>query len=251
MGADTWSPDQYDRFRAERQQPFFDLLALVRAEPGMRAVDLGCGTGELTRELHRRLGARETTGIDSSAAMLERAAAHGGDGLTFQQADIADFRAHEAFDLVFSNAALHWLPDHEALLARLTAALRPHGQLAVQVPANHDHPSHTVAAALAADFGIPPRESPLLLPEAYAAVLDRLGYTQQHVRLQVYVHHLDSRADVVEWVKGTLLTDYERRLSPEAFRDFLSRYREQLLPLLEDTRPHFYAFKRILFWGRR
>ncbi len=251
MPRDAWSPEQYERFRTERQQPFSDLVALVRPQPGMRVVDLGCGTGELTRALHRQLGAHETLGLDSSDAMIARSDAPVEPGLRFERADIADFVAPRSFDLVFSNAALHWLPDHDALLARLTGALRPRGQLAVQVPANHDHPSHVVAAELAADFGIPPRESPVLAPETYAAVLDRLGYVAQHVRLQVYVHHLDSHAGVVEWVKGTLLTEYERRLSPEDFARFLERYRARLLPLLEDARPYLYPFKRILMWGQR
>ncbi len=250
MAADPWNPDQYDRFRAERQQPFFDLLALVRPAPGMRVVDLGCGTGDLTRELHTRLAARDTLGLDSSAAMIERSGAHVADGLRFARGDIAEFSACDAYDLVFSNAALHWLPDHPALLERLASALRPGGQLAVQVPANHDHPSHLVAAELAADFDIAPRESPVLSPEAYALVLDRLRSAEQQVRLQVYLHHLGSRDDVVEWVKGTLLTDYQRRLTPEAFEEFLARYRERLRPLLEDTRPYVFPFKRILLWAR-
>jgi len=251
MPRDAWNPAQYDRFRAERQQPFFDLLGLVRPQPRMRAVDLGCGTGELTSALHRRLGARETLGLDSSDAMIARSDRHAEPGLRFERGDIADFVASEPFDLVFSNAALHWLPDHDALLARLTRTLAPGGQLAVQIPANHDHPSHVVAAELAADFGIAPRESPVLVPEAYALVLDRLGYAEQHVRLQVYVHHLESRAGVVEWVKGTLLTDYERRLSPENFARFLESYRARLLPRLEDAHPYVYPFKRILMWARR
>src|SRR5262249_18297226 len=212
---------------------------------------LGCGTGELTHELHRRLRARTTLGIDSSPAMLERAAAYSGDGLRFELANITGFAAREAYDLVFSNAALHWLPDQEELLGRLTGAIRPGGQLAVQVPANHDHPSHVVAAEVAEHFGIAGRRSPVLAPEAYAAVLDRLGCPEQHVRLQVYVHHLASRDDVVEWVKGSLLTDYQKRLPAERFDEFLARYRERLLPQLSDARPYLFTFERILFWARR
>src|SRR5262245_43458962 len=100
---DAWNPEQYNRFRAERSAPFFDLLALVRPIAGMRVIDLGCGTGELTRELHQRLGARETLGIDSSTAMLEKAAAHAGDGLSFARGDIGEFAPPASFDLVFSN----------------------------------------------------------------------------------------------------------------------------------------------------
>ena len=93
LSADAWNPDQYARFAAERSQPFYDLLALVSPIPGGRAVDLGCGTGELTAELHRRTGAAETLGLDSSEAMLAKAAAHAGGGLRFERGDIARVRA--------------------------------------------------------------------------------------------------------------------------------------------------------------
>lgn len=104
--SDTWNPDQYAIFRDERAQPFFDLLDLVSPVPGGRIVDLGCGPGELTRLLHERLGASETIGLDASTAMLAKAAPHEGDGLTFEQGDLATWAEGEAFDVVFSNAAL-------------------------------------------------------------------------------------------------------------------------------------------------
>jgi len=252
----TWDPDQYDRFRAERQQPLFDLVALVRARPGLRLIDLGCGTGETTRLVHERLGAAATLGIDNSETMLAKSSAHAAPGLRFARGDIAEFGAEGAYDVVFSNAALHWLPDHPALLARLARALAPGGQLAVQMPCNFDHPSHTVAAAVAGEepfrsaLGGYRLERPVLPPETYAALLHRLGFGEQHVRLQVYTHLLAARDDVIEWVKGTLLTDYERRMPAELWPRFLARYRERLLPELEDTRPYFYPFKRVLMWGQ-
>ncbi len=254
-GVDAWNPDQYQRYQSERSQPFHDLLALCQPAPGGRVVDLGCGTGELTRTLHRRLQARETVGIDTSAAMLERSRAFAGDGLTFAQADLASFE-ETGWSVVFSNAALQWVSDHESLLARLAALIAPGGQLAVQVPANHDHLSHTVAAEVAGEepfrtaLGGYLRASPVLAPERYAELLERLGFRRQNVRLQVYGHPLGTPDDVVEWVKGTLLTDYEKRLGP-LFPEFLARYRERLLPRLGDRRPYFFAFKRILFWARR
>lgn len=257
MTQDSWNPEQYERYRAERSQPFYDLMALVRPRPGMRVVDLGCGTGELTRELHRYLGAAETVGIDSSDAMLVKAAPLAGDGLTFRLGDIAGFEAAGEYDLIFSNAALQWVPRPGETIERLTGALVAGGQLAVQVPANHDHPSHIVTAEMVAEepfreaLGGYVREKPVLEPEEYAGLLDRLGYREQHVRLQVYGHHLASREDVIEWVRGTLLTDYEKRMLADLYLLFLERYRERLLPRLEDTRPYFYPFKRILFWGRR
>ena len=257
MTTSQWNPQQYERFREERQQPFHDLVALIQPQTGMRVADLGCGTGELTRRLHEHLHARETVGIDSSETMLSRGTELAGGGVRFELGEIGRFTASEPFDLLFSNAALHWVDDHPALLRRLTAAVAPGGQLAVQVPANYDHASHVVAAEVAGEEPFRSelrgyaRGSSVLAPERYCEVLDQLGYTQPHVRLQVYAHHLASREDVVEWTRGTLLVAYQERLSPESFAHFLQRYRERLIPKLADTRPHLYLFKRILLWARR
>jgi trans-aconitate 2-methyltransferase len=245
--ADTWEPDQYERFERERAQPFWDLLALVEAVPGGRAVDLGCGTGALTAELHRRVGASSTVGVDSSAAMLDRAPEV--DGLRFELGDIRTFDG--AYDLVFSNAALQWVDDHPPLFARLAGALRPGGQLAVQMPANHDHPSHVIAAELAEELGGVGRRFPVLAPEVYAGLLFELGLVDRHVRLQVYGHELANTAEVVEWVKGTLLTDYRRQFDDGRYAEFEDEYRRRLLTALGDRRPYLFAFKRILLYGRR
>ena len=127
MTTDSWSPGQYRRFASEREQPFWDLLALVEPAAGGAVVDLGCGTGELTLALHERTGAGETVGVDSSARMLAKAPAR--EGLRFVHADIRDFAPDERPAVVFSNAALHWLPDHRDLYARLRSWLAPGGQL--------------------------------------------------------------------------------------------------------------------------
>ncbi len=256
MSADSWSPGQYERFGGERAQPFWDLLALVAPVEAGAAVDLGCGTGELTAELHRRSGAAETVGVDSSARMLERAAPHAGDGLTFIQADIADYEPAGPLDVVFSNAALHWLPDHPRLLRRLRSWLAPGGQLAIQMPDNMDALTHRTAAEVGRDPRFAPhlagrdRRGALLSSEEYAVLLHQLGFERQVVVRRVYAHVLPSRDDVVEWFRGSLLTEYERYLPPEAFADFLATYRATLLPRLDDRRPYLLPFPRLLMWGR-
>jgi len=253
---DTWSPTQYERFRGEREQPFHDLAALITKRPAGRVVDLGCGTGQLTAALHRQLDAGTTVGVDSSEAMLERARSLDLPGLTFVHGDIGDWEPDAPFDVVFSNAALHWLPDHPRLFARLTRMLVPGGELAVQVPANFDHVSHVLAAEVAREEPFASamhgytRTYSVLAPEAYATLLHELGYTAQSVRLQVYGHVLDSTDSVVEWVKGTLLTDYEARMPASLHEEFVARYRERLHAALGDQRPYFYPFKRILLRGR-
>jgi trans-aconitate 2-methyltransferase len=243
-----WTPEQYERFKDERAQPFWDLVALVEHRPRMRIVDLGCGTGELTRKLHEHLGAVEAVGIDSSETMLLKSGSFGGEMLRFQHGTIEAFVTDQPYDLIFSNAALQWVAGHESLFQKLTAFVSHDGQLAVQMPMNDDHPSHAIAAGVAKDFGIAPRHAPLLPPERYSSLLYELGYKRQHVRVQIYGHRLDSSADVIDWVRGTLLTDYERRLG-ERFPEFLELYTKRLLAALGEVRPYFYTYKRVLIWG--
>jgi trans-aconitate 2-methyltransferase len=258
--SDSWDPEQYSKFREERAAPFYDLLGLVRPVPNGTVADLGCGTGELTAAAHERLGARRTIGVDSSPTMLAKATEHPTLGLEFAEGDIGTFSSADPLDVVLSNAALHWVPDHPAVLARWTAALGEAGQLAVQVPANADHPAHVLASELAEEEpfrsamgGAPPADPVrrVLRPEEYATILDQLGFVEQHVRLQVYGHRLASTGEVVEWVRGTSLTRYAARLPDELFSEYLDRYRSRLVQTLGVQEPYFYPFKRILFWGAR
>lgn len=258
-----WNPAQYERFKAERAQPFWDLVELVRVDAGapQRCVDLGCGTGELTAAAADRWGCASMVGIDDSPAMLADAAAFESSTVRFEHGDIGTWSGAAAHDLVLSNAALQWVPDHPAVLARWVAALAPGGQLAVQVPANSDHASHLASAAVArtepflsAMGGEPPPdpvEVNVLRPEQYAQLLFDLGMSDQHVRLQVYPHVLASSAEVVEWTKGTSLTRFFRVLPPELHEPFVAAYRSELLRRIGEIEPYLFAFKRILMWGRR
>jgi len=245
-----WNPQRYERFEAERSQPFFDLLEGVEAVPGGSALDLGCGTGKLTRHLHQRTGVATTLGIDRSETML--AETQDVEGVAFEQQDIATFDPPAPFDIVFSNAALQWLPDHPSVFRRVSEWVAPGGQLVVQMPANQHHPSHVIAREIAADeFGIEPRGTSVLRPDDYAAMLYRLGFESPTVRLNIYLHELDDRDGVVEWVAGTLLNAYRSRLSDSDFERFCARHRERLLQELPDDQPYPFTFPRILLWARK
>ena len=258
---DVWDPAQYDRFAAERRQPFGDLLDLVEAPgPGARVVDLGCGTGALTVALAERWDPAEVLGIDSSEAMLDEARRRTSAVVHFERGDLARPPVEGLVDVIFANASLHWVPDHAAVLACWRDLLTPGGQVAVQVPANADHPAHRLATEVAHDpqfsdaFGGAVPEDPVrrvLSPEAYAELLDELGFGRQHVRLQVYGHHLARTEDVVEWLQGTTLNRFRAALPPDVYASFVDRFRSRLLHALGDGGPYFYAFKRILMWGRR
>ena len=256
-----WDPTQYHKFAEQRAQPFWDLIALVRPGELARAVDLGCGSGELTAAAAAELGAGHMTGVDSSPVMLGQATGHAREGVTFVTGDIATWTSDHDHDLVLANAALQWVGDHPTVLTRWAAALRPGGQLAIQVPANADHASHLASADVAhrepfaSAFGAagPPPDPVavnVLRPEEYATLLFELGMAEPRVRLQVYPHLLASTGDVVEWTKGTSLTRFFSRLPAELHEPFVDAYRDELVARIGDRSPYFYAFKRILMWGR-
>jgi trans-aconitate 2-methyltransferase len=145
MPAD-WNPEAYTRFRTLRLRPALDLLGQVQSVPAGDVVDLGCGDGAAVAALRARFPGRRLVGVDASPAML--AQAHGYDALV--EADIAAWTPATPPALIFSNAALQWLPDHAALLPRLAGRLAPHGVLAVQMPRQQMAPSHRVMREIAA-----------------------------------------------------------------------------------------------------
>jgi Trans-aconitate methyltransferase len=258
MSQDAWNPNQYDKFKAERSQPFYDLMNLLEVTGHPQVVDLGCGTGELTAELHRFVRAHSTLGIDASDEMLSKAQSINEDGLRFEKGDLGLFSANSDYDVIFSNAAIQWCKDHPALLARLKRALKPGGQLAIQMPMNHDYATHKLAIEMSNE----PRWKNLLngetydkhlsvlSPEEYAEVLFKLGFAQQKVFLRIYPHVLETREGVFEWVKGSMLTHFQSRLSASDFEAFKSEYRARLMAVLPDEKPFFYPFKRAFLWAK-
>lgn len=243
-----WDPEQYHRFTDERRRPFFDLLSLVEPVPAGTVADLGCGTGELTVLVHERTQAAKTIGIDNSKEMLAEAPEAAGVEFRF-----GDLRYAPGCDVIFANASLQWVPDHEKVLRGWRQALHDGGQVAVQVPSNADEPVYQVMNETIASMSLNVPDDPVnsvLPPTAYATILHQLGFFRQAVRLEVYGHLLESIDGAVEWVKGTNLVRVRRHVEPDTYDEFLRRYTQRLRERLGDPRPYFYPFKRILFWGR-
>src|SRR4051812_17076013 len=209
-----WDPEQYRRFAEERGQAFHDLVAMI--EPGSidRAVDLGCGPGELTALAAKELDVGEMVGIDNSPAMLDKTVEHTTSTVRFEYGDIGEWSSSADLDLVLAAASLQWVPDHRRVIGRWAQSLRPGGQIAIQVPANAEQPSHVVARQIAerepylSVFGAegpppdPVREY-VFEPEQYAQILYDFGFERQHVRLQIYPNVLPSTRLVVEGVGAT------------------------------------------------
>lgn len=245
-----WNPDRYHQFQSQRSAPFKDLLALVKVRPNLWVVDLGCGTGELTRRLADVLPKSDVLGLDNSAEMLDRAAQYARLGLRFERGDQADLTG--SFDLIFSNAALQWSEDHPALISHLYGCLTSGGQLAVQVPSNHMHISHRIIREVAAQNPFRTalngfiRQAPVLLIEDYARLLFELGAQEIIVFEKVYPHVLEDSDAVVDWISGTALVPYFERLDETTKQTFTHAIRVRMKEELP-TQPVFYPFKRTLF----
>lgn len=232
-----WDPSQYGLFADERARPFRDLLARVRAERPRHVTDLGCGDGDLTATLLDRWPEASVLGVDSSPEMLARAADRAVPGrLRFRLGTIEEWRPEHPVDVLVSNAALHWVPGHRALLGRLVAALAPAGWLAVQLPANFDSPTHTEMAAVCGAprwrdrlGAVGRRNSPVLEPETY---LDLLAASRCAVDVweTTYLHVLHGADPVLEWVRGTALRPVLTVLAddPTAEAEFLAEYGARL-----------------------
>jgi len=246
-----WDPEQYDRFKRERSQPFHDLVARVPAIDATSIADLGCGDGELTLTLLDRWPHATITGVDSSEEMLAKARQRGAPpSVRFVHGDLRAFRPEAPLDLVVSNAALQWLPDHGGLLRSLVSILAPGGVLAVQVPNNHGETAYRLAEELAPTLPPGPRshvESIVFYREHLAA----LGL-EAEVWETVYRHAMASADGILEWLKGTVLRPAMTALSAADARDYLARLTERLrLAYPPEPGGVVFPFRRLFFVARR
>ena len=229
----TWDPGQYLKFGGERLRPALDLLARVALDAPKRVVELGCGTGSLTRILAERFPHAQVTGLDGSEEMLAaaRKSAKPGETIQWRRADIAGWKAEKPVDLIYSNAALHWLPGHNALFPHLMAQLGPGGMLAVQMPRNHGAPSHTLMEAeiarrpaLALRLKSKPRSLPPDDPSFFYDLLRPLCAALDIWETE-YLHVLKGDDAIVEWTKGTALKPVLDAATAEERESFLDDYK--------------------------
>lgn len=228
----TWDPAAYLAFSESRGRPATDLIARITHTDPTRIVDLGCGAGNVTRMLADRWPRARVTGVDSSAAMLARARADH-DSIRWVQQDIAAWSPREKVDLIFSNAALHWLSAHEALFPRLVSRLGVGGELAVQMPRNFHAPSHRIIVEIAANERWNERLSHLLRhppvhdPDFYIDKLCALT-SSLDVWETTYWHVLEGDNPIVEWTTGTALRPFLEVLPSHDRQAFLAAYGERI-----------------------
>ncbi|GGK85496.1 trans-aconitate 2-methyltransferase [Mangrovihabitans endophyticus] len=230
-----WDPDVYRRFGAERSRPFDDLVGRIGARTPRAVVDLGCGSGELTAGLGRRWPGSRIVGVDSSAEMIRAARARPG-RCAYEVGDLRDFVPAPDVDVLISNAALQWVPEHRELLLRWIAGLPPGGWLAMQVPGNFDAPSHRALREVAGRAPYAPRlagvvrADPVDDPSGYAAMLSAAGAAVDAWET-TYVHLLpddDGDPPVLRWMEGTALRPIRAALDDAAWSSFRAHLAAEL-----------------------
>lgn len=228
----TWDPETYLAFAAERTRPARELLARINAPRALRVADLGCGPGNSTAILAARWPHAELWGMDSSPEMLTAARSSGVDA-RWVQADVSQWSAPTPYDVLFSNATLQWIGDHEQLLPRLMRGLAEGGSLAVQMPRNFDEPSHTLIHAVARgkswarSFEGIGTATPVASPEKYFDILEPYAAAID-LWETTYVQVLEGEDAVYRWMSGTGLRPFAAALGEPERTEFLEAYRAAL-----------------------
>ena len=234
-----WDPSQDLKFAAPRERPALDLLARVPSGNPGRVYDLGCGSGNTTRLLQQRWPRARITGVDSSAEMLQEARGVQAAGptvrypLEYVQADLATWMAGDPVDVIYSNAAFHWLGGHERLFPKLMRSLMAHGVLAVQMPRGHGSARIDALVEIAQDPRWKDRVAPHLFPEVAPPAVYHDWLVKESRGLDIweteYLHVLSGDNAVAEWSRGSALGPVLGALNPDEAAAFYQAYSDKML----------------------
>lgn len=252
-----WNPELYDQYKDVRYKPFYDLAALIKPENNIKAIDLGCGTGEQTSILTEKLTGSVFLGIDSSAEMLEKSKKYESENLHFKLQTIEEAaQSGQKWDLVFSNAALQWVDDHETLFPKIIGLLAPEGQLAIQMPVQNENILNQILAQMtdeepyASYLNHFKRDSPVISMDDYAQILFDNGIHDIEIFQKVYPIIADDHEALYAFISGTALLPYLERLEGEQKESFITEFKSRIAKRFTKY-PAIYAFKRILMYGRK
>jgi trans-aconitate 2-methyltransferase len=233
----NWDPKQYSLFDRHRSRAAVDLLSQVNHPDPRLIYDVGTGRGQIARMMADRWPDAEVVGTDTSTDMLEEAAATPS-RVSWVEQDVRRWDPPHPPDIIFSNAVLHWIPDHDDLIVRLAESLRPGGLLAVQMPLSWSEPSHRLMREVLADgnggaaFGSEGLRTrlgrrPVAEPSHYHALL-RPVCAEVNVWKTVFYQELHGPDAVLEWVRGTALRPVLEDLGDDERGSFLDAYRSRL-----------------------
>lgn len=254
-----WNPGAYLTYATERTQPFIDLLNRTWVQNPARVVDLGCGPGNGMPVLRSRWPQANILGIDSSADMLTRASAAtaGDEQIDYQHSDIRTVELDHPADLIISNAALQWIPEHRSLLSRIQGQLAPEGVLAVQIPGNFAEPSHRLLNELADQEPYRDHVDPAAMLQPTAEVIDYMhdvagdGWEVEGWET-VYHHVLQGEHPVYDWVASAAARPVLQGLPHQLQKQFTAEYKAALSEAYPRTDlGTVLRFRRMFFIARR
>ncbi|SEO16430.1 trans-aconitate 2-methyltransferase [Flavobacterium sp. CF108] len=252
-----WNPDVYNKFKDIRYKPFYDLIEFIKPQNGMKAIDLGCGTGEQTSILADKFKEAHFLGVDSSAEMLEKSKSLETNNLHFKKATTEEtINSGEKWDLIFSNAALQWSNDHESLFSNLLKLLHKDGQFAVQMPVQPENKLNKILSDFVDEEPFKSylkgykRDSPVLGLDEYAQILFEGGLKDIEILQKVYPIIADDHETLYNFISGSALIPYIERLEGEQKELFIKTYKERIVVNFPKL-PAIYSFKRILMYGRK
>ncbi|GEN75392.1 methyltransferase domain-containing protein [Chryseobacterium hagamense] len=252
-----WNPEVYNRFKNIRFKPFFDLSDLITDHGNMKAIDLGCGTGEQTALLAEKFQQSVFTGIDSSPEMLARAENLRHERLHFRQTTTEEvLESDERWDLIFSNAALQWSDHHHDLFPKLISRLNPDGQLAVQMPYQPGNLLNRILFDLASEEPFRTQldgwniHSPVLTLDEYVQILFENGLKDLNVFQKVYPIIAEDHDTLFNFISGSALIPYLERLTEDQQNAFTTEFKRRIAKEFPKL-PAVYSFKRILMYGRK
>lgn len=226
----NWNSEQYIKFKNERTRPSEDLIKRLDFVPSS-ILDIGCGPGNSTDKLHQAFPNADILGIDSSENMLTKAI-NTYPNLKFRQCIIPnDIDLLESYDLIFSNACLHWIPDHKELLPQLMKKLNSRGKLAVQMPDVKQAPFYRILN----EMTLSEKWKKLknvdifhnLSPDETYDILSKCSLNVDMWET-TYYHIMSSHKDIIEWYKGSGLRPYLDSLDENEQQDFIFELTEKL-----------------------
>lgn len=246
----TWNPEVYNQFKEKREQPFYDLISRVKIRPGLKILDLGCGTGELTLTLPQRFPGSSILGVDNSREMLP--VTNEFPAVTFALRSIVEeLMLPTKYDLIIANASLQWVDDHQQLFRRIISKLNPSGQIAIQMPSQNENVLNKILFELVNelpyynDLKNLIHHSPVLSLDEYTKLLILNGGMDVNVSKKVYPIVADSIETLYAFISGSALRPYLGKLSGEMRKAFINDYKERIGRHFKSS-PMIYSFKRIL-----
>lgn len=229
-----WNSKQYLKFKTERTQPAIDLVNRINLVSPDKILDIGCGPGNSTQVLSDKFPNAYILGVDKSEDMINAAKKNYPD-LNFRICDVSSElpQLDSDFDIVFSNACIHWVPDHRKLIENMLNLLNKNGVLAVQVPMNYNAPVHKIIAELTSsekwkDYFAGTRFFRTLTPSEYFDILSELS-EEFYIWEAVYYHVMRSHNDILEWYRGTGLRPYLNVLPADKKDEFENEIMENLI----------------------